>query len=69
MEKRQQVRLLLSRFKEEYGDSITTDLIYNSDWQLLFAVILSAQNTDKNVNKVTKVLFNNYPTLSDFANA
>ncbi len=34
-----------------------SDLIYDSDFELLVAVILSAQATDKGVNKVTRVLF------------
>ena len=37
-------------------------LEYGSNYQLLVAVILSAQCTDERVNKVTKVLFENYPT-------
>lgn len=37
--------------------SPTTELIYNSNFQLLISVILSAQSTDKEVNKVTKDLF------------
>ncbi|MBW0454468.1 MAG: endonuclease III [Candidatus Kinetoplastibacterium crithidii] len=39
-----------------------TELEYNSDFQLLVAVILSAQSTDKSVNAVTKNLFLNYGT-------
>lgn len=38
-------------------------------WQLLVAVALSAQTTDKAVNKVTPVLFEAYPTVQDFAKA
>ncbi len=37
------------------------ELIYNKDYELLIAVMLSAQTTDKRVNMVTKVLFNKYP--------
>lgn len=36
----------------------TTELIYRSEFELLVAVILSAQATDVSVNKATKVLFN-----------
>ncbi|WBF65306.1 MAG: endonuclease III [Candidatus Kinetoplastibacterium crithidii] len=39
-----------------------TELEYNSAFQLLIAVILSAQSTDKSVNAVTKNLFLNYGT-------
>ena len=41
------------------------ELEYNKDYELLIAVMLSAQTTDKRVNMVTKVLFNKYPTLED----
>ena len=37
-------------------------LAYESDFQLLVAVILSAQTTDVGVNKVTPVLFERFPT-------
>ena len=39
------------------------ELYYQKDYELLFAVMLSAQATDKSVNKVTEVLFRQYPTL------
>lgn len=45
-----------------------TELEYNSDFELLIAVMLSAQCTDKRVNMVTKVLFKLYNTPEDFAN-
>ena len=44
-------------------------LDYNEPWQLLFATILSAQCTDNMVNKVTAVLFKEFPHLEDFVNA
>lgn len=40
----------------------TTELIYHSPFELLVAVILSAQATDVSVNKATKVLFEKAPT-------
>ena len=43
-----------------------TELIYNSSFELLIAVILSAQTTDIAVNKVTIKLFRNNKTPSDF---
>lgn len=67
MFRKQQIQLLLPKLKAEYGEEISTDLNYKTDWQLLFTVMLSAQNTDKNVNKVTKKLFVDYPTLQSFA--
>lgn len=44
-------------------------LTYSSPWELLVAVILSAQCTDKMVNKVTPALFAKYRTLDDYAYA
>lgn len=53
---------------DEYIPNPVTELEYNSDFQLLVAVILSAQCTDKRVNIVTKELFKQYKTPRDFAN-
>lgn len=39
------------------------ELIYQKDYQLLMAVVLSAQSTDKRVNSVTPIIFSKYPTL------
>ena len=39
------------------------ELDYTKDYELLIAVVLSAQTTDKRVNMVTPILFNKYPTL------
>lgn len=44
-------------------------LRYSSTWELLVAVILSAQCTDKMVNRVTKKLFQKYSTLDNYVNA
>ncbi len=41
----------------------TCELIFNKDYELLIAVMLSAQTTDKRVNKVTNKLFLKYSTL------
>ncbi len=46
-----------------------TELNYKTPFQLLVAVMLSAQTTDKQVNKVTATLFKKYKTPSDFARA
>ena len=45
------------------------ELVYNKDYEFLIAVMLSAQTTDKGVNKVTKVLFNKYNTLDELSKA
>lgn len=44
-------------------------LHYSNPWELLVAVILSAQCTDKMVNRVTEVLFKKYKTLKDYVRA
>lgn len=44
-------------------------LRYSNNWELLVAVVLSAQCTDKKVNEVTKVLFKKYRVLDDYVNA
>ena len=46
-----------------------TELIYISPYQLLVAVILSAQCTDKRVNLTTPAIFERYPTPADLAKA
>ena len=45
------------------------ELNYTKDYELLLAVMLSAQTTDKRVNQVTAILFNKYPTIDDLASA
>lgn len=58
---------------EKYLDELFPDpkceLNYNKDYELLIAVVLSAQTTDKRVNSVTSILFQKYPTIIDLANA
>ena len=46
-----------------------TALNFSSPWELLVAVILSAQTTDKKVNEITKKLFQKYKTIDDYAKA
>ena len=45
------------------------ELNYNCDYELLIAIVLSAQTTDKRVNQVTSVLFNKYSDLSALKDA
>ena len=45
------------------------ELNYNKDYELLIAIVLSAQTTDKRVNEVTPILFEKYQTLEELANA
>jgi len=46
-----------------------TELEYEDPYQLLVAVILSAQCTDKRVNMTTPAIFEKYPTIQDLSNA
>ena len=45
------------------------ELNYSKDYELLIAVMLSAQTTDKRVNQVTEVLFKKYPSIETLAKA
>lgn len=45
------------------------ELEYNKDYELLIAIMLSAQTTDKRVNKVTRVLFDKYKSLEELSQA
>jgi endonuclease III len=45
------------------------ELNFKSAWELVVAVQLSAQSTDKNVNKITDKLFKKYTTLDDYVHA
>ena len=45
------------------------ELNYNTDYELLIAIMLSAQSTDKRVNSVTPIIFNKYPSLEKLKNA
>ena len=60
---------ILKRLDEAYGTEYVCYLNHEAPWQLLIAVILSAQCTDARVNIVTKDLFQKYPSLEAFANA
>lgn len=67
-QKKQRVKKILSLLKKEYPQAKTA-LTHKNPFQLLVAVILSAQCTDKQVNKVTPLLFEKYKTPEDFADA
>ena len=60
---------ILKRLDGSYGTEYVCYLNHETPWQLLIAVILSAQCTDARVNIVTKDLFQKYPSLEAFANA
>ena len=54
--------------EELYSDS-RCELNYNKDYELLIAVVLSAQTTDKRVNQVTSILFNKYKDIYSLSKA
>lgn len=66
MTKDEKVRLILSTFTVLYPKKILM-LKYKKDYEFVIAVILSAQSTDKHINKVTKDLFSKFTTLNEFA--
>ena len=59
---------ILRRLKKQYPNAKIA-LRYKTNWELLVAVILSAQCTDKKVNEVTARLFKKYRTLEDYVRA
>jgi endonuclease-3 len=69
MTKKERASIIIERMNEEYGTDKTVYLNHENAWQLLIAVIMSAQCTDKRVNMVTEELFKKYPTLQSFADA
>lgn len=58
---------------EEYLDYLfpepKCELVYNSDYELLIAIVLSAQSTDKRVNMVTPIIFERFPSLMELKDA
>ena len=68
MKREERYTTILSHFRNEMPN-VTTELEFGSEFQLLVAVMLSAQCTDKRVNMVTPELFRHYPTADDMAKA
>ena len=64
--RKKRIREILKELHKLFPD-IKIALNYKSNWQLLVAVVLSAQTTDKKVNEVTKKLFKKYKTVNDYA--
>lgn len=65
----QRAREMDHELQKIFANKEGTALTYSNPWELLVAVILSAQCTDKRVNMVTPALFAKYPTLDDYVNA
>lgn len=68
MTKKELYKRVLSYFRELHPE-VTTELEFGSVFQLLVAVVLSAQCTDKRVNQVTPELFAHYPDAQAIAEA
>ena len=66
--KKETVIRILDALKVEYPDAECA-LIHRNVFELLISVVLSAQTTDKGVNKVTPALFNKYPDASKLSKA
>lgn len=62
MTKKERFAFVLNYF-EEHAPNAETELIYDNPYQLLVAVILSAQCTDKRVNMTTPAIFERYPDV------
>ena len=58
---KEESKIIINKLKETYNNP-QCELNYSSPFELLVAVVLSAQCTDKRVNQVTQVLFKNYNT-------
>ena len=65
---KKEIEEIKRRLLEHYPDS-TTELHYRNLYELLVAVMLSAQCTDKRVNLITPALFEKYPDIPSLANA
>jgi len=68
MTRKERYKFVLDYFQQHIPEA-ETELIYDSPYQLLVAVILSAQCTDKRVNMTTPAIFERYPTVEDLAKA
>lgn len=62
-------REIISKYLDELFPNPKCELIYHNDYELLIAIVLSAQTTDKRVNMVTPILFSKYPTLEKISEA
>ncbi len=68
MTEKERIKEILTRLENEYGEARIA-LNYKDPFQLLVAVILSAQCTDARVNMITPALFERFPGPEDMARA
>lgn len=67
-ERKKRAQKIIKKLKQLFPNAKMV-LNYGNNWELLVAVVLSAQCTDKMVNKVTEKLFKKYKTLNDYVRA
>lgn len=67
MDQNQKNKIL--RYLDQHYPNVGCELWYRKDYELLIAVVLSAQTTDQSVNRVTPILFKTFPNLEDLAHA
>lgn len=68
MTRKERYQFVIDYF-QEHAPEAETELIYDNPYQLLVAVILSAQCTDKRVNMTTPALFERYPDVQALSKA
>ncbi len=68
MKKEKRYQRIINYFQKQHPNP-TTELQYETPYQLIVAVILSAQCTDKRVNKTTPAFFKSFPTPQKLADA
>ena len=68
MRQKEKINCILNYMNDLFPNA-HCELEYNKDYELLIAIVLSAQTTDKRVNMVTKILFSKYPTLEELTEA
>ncbi len=59
----------IEAYLDELFPNPQCELVYHHDYELLIAIVLSAQSTDKRVNMVTPIIFQKYPTLKALKDA
>ncbi len=68
MTRKERFNFVISYF-QQHAPNAETELLYDNPYQLLVAVILSAQCTDKRVNMTTPAIFEKYPDAASLSKA
>jgi endonuclease-3 len=68
MTRKERFEFVISYF-QQHAPNAETELLYDNPYQLLVAVILSAQCTDKRVNMTTPAIFEKYPDAASLSKA